>query len=356
MSIQTLEIRLSERPTGHVNSKTFVSESISLSTTLSSSSGHVLVQVDWLSIDPAMRGWLDDKRSYLKPVQIGEKMRAQGLGTVIKSSSKTIKVGDIVRGTFGWCTYAIMAEKDVEPLSLFPGVHELDFLGILGLPGLTAYFGLFDIAQIKQGETLVVSGAAGAVGSVACQLGKLKGAKVIALAGSDDKVEWLESDLGVHKALNYKSPTFIKDFKAAVGYLDVYFDNVGGRILDLCLTRLKKNARVVLCGAISDYISITPGAKRFTMYPDQKPQGLQAYLNLISQTAKIQGFLVFDYASKFDGVIREMNQWISENKLKRRFHIVEGLEKCPESMNMLFTGANIGKLVVKVSAKVSPKL
>jgi len=213
----------------------------------------------------------------------------------------------------------------------------------LGMPGLTAYFGLFDVGKIKAGETLVVSGAAGAVGSVACQLGKIKGARVIALAGSDDKVAWLENELGVDKALNYKSPTFVADFKRHVGYLDVYFDNVGGSTLDLCLGRLKKGARVALCGAISAYNQV-------------KPTGLQAYLNLISQRAKIEGFIVFDYVDQYESAIKEMAQWIGEGKLKRKFHIVEGLEKTPQHLNLLFTGGNTGKLVVKVSKDVNAKL
>jgi len=208
------------------------------------------------------------------------------------------------------------------------------------MSGMTAYFGLFDIGQIKAGETLVVSGAAGSVGSLVCQLGKIQGAKVIAIAGSDDKCEWLEKDLGVDKALNYKSATFQADFKSSVGYLDVYFDNVGGEILDLCLSRLNKGARIPLCGAISAYNAV--GA----------PRGLTGYLNLISQRAKIEGFVVFDYAHRYREGEKAMADWLAAGRLKRKFHIVEGLPNAPEALNLLFTGGNSGKLVVKVSKEI----
>jgi len=339
--LQATEIVLSERPKdGPVTPTTFTKKSIPLANTLVP--GEVLIRVDWISLDPAMRGWLNDRRSYIKPVQIGEKMRAAALGTVVKTNGVKTKVGDVVRGVFGWCDYVIIQEKTLETI-IPKGLNELDFLGSLGMPGLTAYFGLLDVGKIQPGETLVVSGAAGAVGSVVCQIGKIKGARVIALAGSDDKVAWLENELGVDKGLNYKSPTFAEDFKKHVGYLDVYFDNVGGATLDLCLGRLNQGARIALCGAIS-------------AYNEAKPRGLQGYLNLISQRAKIEGFIVFDYADRYNVAIREMAKWIDGGKLKRKFHIVEGLEKCPEYMNLLFSGGNTGKLVVKVSKDVQASL
>ncbi|KIJ51079.1 hypothetical protein M422DRAFT_158803, partial [Sphaerobolus stellatus SS14] len=244
------QVVLAKRPKGAISTDTFSVKLVDLPAP--SAPEEVLVRVDWISLDPAMRGWLNDSRSYIKPVQIGEKMRASALGTVIKGG-KNLKPGDIVRGTLGWCDYAIANEKELEKIVVPKGANELDFLATLGTPGLTAYFGLFDVGDVKAGETLVVSGAAGAVGTVVCQLGKIKGARVIALAGSDEKVSWLEKELGVDKAINYKSPTFVADFKKHVGYLDVYFDNVGGSTLDLCLGRLNKGARVALCGAISAY-------------------------------------------------------------------------------------------------------
>ncbi|KAF8575958.1 NAD(P)-binding protein [Ramaria rubella] len=337
---QATHIVLSERPSGPVTSTTFSAKSVPIPDELAP--GDVLVRVDWLSLDPAMRGWLNDRRSYIKPVQIGEIMRAQGLGTVVKGGGKSVQVK-------GWGDYVVLKETELEKFTLPEGAYALDFISTLGMPGKIKYIfldcpfrkGLFDVGKVKSGETLVVSGAAGAVGSVVCQLGKIKGARVIALAGSDDKVAWLENELGVDKALNYKSPTFVADFKQHVGYLDVYFDNVGGETLDLCLGRLNKGARIALCGAIS-------------AYNEAKPRGLQGYLSLISQRAKIEGFIVFDYADRFEGAIQEMSGWISEGKIKRKFHIVEGLEKCPEYLNLLYSGGNTGKLVVKVSQQAQP--
>ncbi|KZT40446.1 NAD(P)-binding protein [Sistotremastrum suecicum HHB10207 ss-3] len=331
---------LASRPKSHIQPDTFKKQTSpfsSLLQKLNTTKDGVLVAVDWISLDPAARGWLNDVRSYIPPVGIGETMRAGGIGRVVglsggkKEGEGGLKVGDVVSGSFGWAEYAVVREKDVEKLTVPSGAQTLDFLGVLGLTGLTAYFGLLDVGQIKPGETLLVSGAAGATGSIVCQIGKLRGAKVIALAGSDDKCSWLEKELGVDRALNYKSKEFKKDFREAVGYLDVFFDNVGGDILNLALGRLKKNARIVVCGAISQYNA-------------EKPQGLTAYQTLISQRAKMQGFIVFDYADRYPEAIKEMSEWIREGKLKRKFHIVKGLDKAPESLGLLFTGGNTGKL------------
>ncbi|TDL25875.1 alcohol dehydrogenase [Rickenella mellea] len=327
---------LAQRPVGHIDDKTFRKETIPYDLKPSTPDS-VVVQVDWLSLDPAMRGWLNDTRSYLPPVQIGEIMRAEGLGTVIEvGSGSKFKVGDVVKGTFGWTEYAVMKDKTLTKIEAPTHVESLDFLGVLGASGMTAYFGLLDVGKIQPGETLVVSGAAGAVGSVVCQIGKIKGAKVVAIAGSAEKCRWLENDLGVDKAINYKDADFKEQFKKHVGYLDVFFDNVGGEILDFALTRLNQKARIVLCGAISDYNA-------------PKPRGLQSYLNLISQRARIEGFIVFDYASQYATAADEMGHWIKDGKLKRKFHTVEGIASAPEALPMLFTGGNTGKLVVKVS-------
>ncbi|KAF9043662.1 alcohol dehydrogenase [Rhodocollybia butyracea] len=336
-------IVLNERPTGDIDSKTFRSEKIRYSS-LKVADDQVLVQVTWLSLDPAMRGWLRDQRSYVPPVQIGETMRAGGLGIVIdKGKNVKLKVGQLVYGSFGWTEYAVVQEKDAESIDVAQGLLDIDYLNNLGMAGLTAYFGLKEIGNIKAGETLVVSGAAGAVGSMACQLGLQAGAKVYAIAGSQDKCEWLEKEIGVSKAFNYKSPTFQKDFKN-IGYLDVFFDNVGGDILDMCLGRLNQNARVVLCGAISAYNSVG------------KPKGLQGYLSLISQRAKIEGFVVFDYAKRFHEAIAEMSKGLQDGTIKRKFHIVEGLENAPSALPLLFSGGNTGKLVVKVAEPTKTKL
>ncbi|KAF7968969.1 hypothetical protein HWV62_28767 [Athelia sp. TMB] len=296
----------------------------------------VLAKVTYVSLDPAMRGWMRDTRSYLPPVQIGETMRAGGLAVVVQAGAGSkFKKGDTVYGTTGWAEYAVLDDKSLTLIEPPKGTDALDFLNTLGMPGMTAYFGLHDIGRIKRGETLVVSGAAGAVGALVCQLGKRLGCRVIAIAGTPEKCAWLEKDLGVDKALNYKSADFYKEWKA-LGYLDVYFDNVGGSILDFALTRLNRNARIVLCGAISQYNAA-------------KPEGLTAYLNLISQRASISGFVVFDYAARYHEAVADIGAGVADGSIKRKFHIVDGLENAPEALKMLFTGGNTGKLVVKVS-------
>ncbi|KAI0661771.1 alcohol dehydrogenase [Cubamyces menziesii] len=332
---QYTRITLAERPKTSITSSTFKREVVPFD--LKPGPKQILVKAHYTSIDPAMRGWLNDARSYIRPVQIGEVMRAGVIGEVLEAGpgSKFAK-GDIVSGVFGWTEYGVFDDKAAEKIHTQPGVDILDYLGPLGTTGLTAYFGLLDVGQIKPGETLVVSGAAGATGSVVCQIGKKKGAKVYAIAGSQDKCDWLEKELGVDKAFNYKSPTFFDDFRKTVGYLDVYFDNVGGDILNYMLTRLKPKARIVLCGAISDYNKA-------------KPKGLSSYTNLIAQRARIEGFIVFDYAARYPEAQRELASWLQDGSLKRRFHIVKGLDKAPDALNLLFNGGNTGKLVVQVS-------
>jgi len=329
-------IVLAERPKEHiVPDVTFKSTTLSYSD-LKPAAGEVVVKINYLSLDPAMRGWLNDKRSYIPPVQIGEVMRAGAVGTVVSVGESTkLSAGDLVSGTLGWQEYALVKEKDVQKIQVPPKAKALDFLGPLGMTGLTAYFGLLDVGQIKAGETLVVSGAAGATGSLVCQIGKIKGAKVVGIAGGADKCRYLKETLGVDVALDYKSPTFHEDARK-VGYLDVYFDNVGGEILDFLLTRLNKDARIVLCGAISDY-------------NNPNPKGLKNYLNLIAQRGRIQGFIVFDYSKQFSTAIKDMAGWIAEGKLNQQYHVVEGLAAAPSALPMLFSGGNTGKLVVKVA-------
>ncbi|KAJ6494815.1 hypothetical protein C8R47DRAFT_1117317 [Mycena vitilis] len=335
-------IVLNSRPEGDIEPTTFRTETLPLSN-LKPGNGEVLVQITWLSLDPAMRGYIRDVRSYLPPVQIGETMRAMGLGVVIKAGPQSIHpVGQLVTGAFGWTEFAVMKDKHVDKVTVPKGVQTLDFLNTLGTSGLTAYFGLRDVCDLKPGDKMVVSGAAGSVGSIACQLGKRAGATVYAIAGGQDKCEWLEKELGVDKAFNYKNPTFRKDFQAA-GYIDVFFDNVGGDILDIVLTRLNKGARIALCGAISQYNVA-------------KPKGLQNYLSLIGQRAKIQGFIILDYTAEFPAAIEELARGLVDGSIKRKFHIVEGLEQAPVALPMLFSGGNTGKLVVKVSDETQAKL
>ncbi|KAG2756574.1 NAD(P)-binding protein [Suillus brevipes Sb2] len=339
------QIVLRERPVAGILPDTFESKTKAFDE-LHVGNSQALVQITYLSLDPAMRGWLNDARSYLPPVKIGEVMRSVGLGVVVRvGEGSKFQKGDMVYGMFGWTEYVVADDKSMEKISPPPGSTSIDFLNTLGIPGMTAFFGLYDIGKLKAGETLVVSGAAGAVGAVVCQLGKRAGARVIGIAGTPDKCAWLERDLGVDKVLNYKSPTFADDFAKAVGYLDVYFDNVGGDILELALSRLNKNARVVLCGGIS-------------AYNDPQPKGPASYLRLVSQRAKMEGFIVLDYAEQYPVAVKEIAAGLADGSIKSNFHIVEGLQSAPSALPLLFSGANKGKLVVKVSDEpsVSPKL
>jgi len=336
------QIVLAERPKQDITPSTF--RKVVKKLDIKPGKDEVLVQVQYVSLDPAMRGWLRDTRSYVPPVQIGEVMRAGGLGVVVEAGQDSGLIpGQTVSGTFGWTEYALLNKKHVKKADVPSGAELLDLLGPLGMTGLTAYFGLLDVGKVKAGETLVVSGAAGATGSIVCQLGKKKGARVIGIAGTDEKCQWLEKELGVDKALNYKSPTYTADYKKHVGYFDVFFDNVGGPGLDFALTRMKPHARIVLCGAISDYNAT-------------KPHGLQGYMNLISQRGRIEGFIVFDYEKRYPEALRDLASWLKDGSLKRRFHVVEGLENAPAALPMLFAGGNTGKLVVKVARKEKARL
>ncbi|KAI4232822.1 MAG: hypothetical protein LQ352_008299, partial [Teloschistes flavicans] len=221
--------------------------------------GEVIFQNLYLSLDPAMRAWLNDTRSYIPPVQIGELMRGVAIGIIKASRSSSFPVGSHAVGRVGWTEYAIANEKDLEKTDVPSNGRVTDALGVLGTTGLTAYFGLLDVGKVKAGDFVVVSGAAGATGSVVGQIAKLKGATVLGIAGSDDKVKWLKKDLGFDDALNYKDPEFPKKFREATkNLIDLFFDNVGGEVLDLALSRAKPHARFVICGAISQYNSSSP--------------------------------------------------------------------------------------------------
>ncbi|PWY98308.1 NAD(P)-binding protein [Testicularia cyperi] len=352
---QNTQIVLRERPTASIvdamgqSDSTFEAKHIAAATAADLKEGEVIVKVEYVSLDPAMRGWLRDARSYLPPVQIGEVMRAFGVGTVVESNFPGLAKGDQVAGTLGWQSIAKLHGRFLEKKQIYPGGSILDFLGPLGMSGQTAYWGIFDVAKIKAGDVVVVTGAAGSVGSIAVQLAKLQGCKVIAIAGSDDKCTWLKQQLGADEALNYKSPTFKADYRQMAqkkyGYIDAVFENVGGEILDLTLLCLKPHARIAFCGAISDY-------------NNPKPQGLKNYQTLIAMRGKLEGFIVMDYADRYAHAEKQMAQWLADGKLARKFHVVDHklpnatstLESCPQALNDLFAGKNVGKMVVKVQS------
>ena len=299
--------------------------------------GEILVKILYISLDPAMRGWMNERRSYVAPVGIGEVMRAGGAGRVVASKNPAFAPGNYVYGVFGVQEYAISNGKGVAKID--PRVAPLPvFLGTLGMPGMTAYFGLLDTGQPKPGDTVVVSGAAGAVGMVVGQIAKIKGCRVVGIAGGPEKCKCITKELNFDAAIDYKS----EDVKEALQThcskgVDVYFDNVGGDILDAVLTQLASGARIVICGAISQYNNTTP------------IKGPSNYLSLLVNRASMKGMLVLDYAERFGEAAREMAGWMKAGKLKSREDIVEGFETFPETLLKLFKGENTGKLVLKVA-------
>jgi hypothetical protein len=299
--------------------------------------GEVLVQISYISLDPAMRGWMNEGKSYIPPVAIGEVMRAGAAGRVIGSRNPAFAVGDCASGAFGVQEYAVVKGNGATKVD--PRLAPLPiYLSTLGMPGLTAYFGLLEVGQPKAGETVVVSAAAGAVGSVVGQIAKIKGCRVIGVAGGAQKSRYLTEELGFDAAVDYKTENVLK----ALGEhcpkgVDVYFDNVGGDILDAVLARLALRARIPLCGAISQYNNTGP------------IKGPSNYLSLLINRATMRGFLVFDFADRYAAAVQEMAGWMKAGKLKSREHIVKGLETFPESLLMLFRGENIGKLVLQVA-------
>jgi NADPH-dependent curcumin reductase CurA len=301
--------------------------------------GEALVKVLQISLDPAMRGWMSDAPSYLPPVGLGEVMRAGTAGVVVESNSDTLAPGDHVVGILGVQEQAVADAKALTKVD--PSMAPLaTFLGALGMPGLTAYFGLTEVGNLAEGDTVVISGAAGAVGSVAGQVAKAKGASnVVGIAGGPDKCAWLVDDLGFDAAIDYKSENVGRRLhEVCPDGINVYFDNVGGDILDAALANLAWGARVVICGAISQYNA--EGGMR----------GPSNYMMLLVRRARMQGFLVFDYAKQYGDALAEMGPWVAGGQLKAREEIVSGsIDDFPATLMKLFRGENMGKLVLQVA-------
>ncbi|MGB6597424.1 MAG: NADP-dependent oxidoreductase [Candidatus Acidiferrum sp.] len=299
--------------------------------------GEALAKVKYLSMDPTMRVWMAVD-SYLPAVAIGDVMRAGGLAEVIESRHAHLKKGDKIFGLTGLQEYAIIAAESKIPFQKIlsiPFVAETAFLGVLGMTGITAYFGMMEIGKPKKGETLVVSAAAGATGSVAGQIGKIHGCRVVGIAGTDEKCAWLTDELGFDAAINYKHSDWKEKLAAATpNGVDIDYENVGGEIMEAVLNRMNLHGRVVLCGLISGYTKETSGPANLGL--------------LIVKRLKVEGFLVLDYGARFTEAAMELAKWKMMGKLKDRQTVVEGLEKAPDALNMLFTGGNIGKLIVKV--------
>ena len=298
--------------------------------------GQMLLKVHYLSLDPAMRGWMNEGKSYIAPVGLGDVMRAGGIGEVVESKHTKFAIGDFVSGMTNvqtWCVTDGKGFTKVDP-KLAPLTA---YLNVLGMPGMTAYWGLMDVGQPKAGETVVVSGAAGAVGATVGQIAKLKGCRVVGIAGGQDKCDYVVNTLGFDACVDYKTGDTRKALRAACpNGVDIYFDNVGGEILDVVLTQINLKARIVICGAISQYNNTTP------------IKGPSNYLSLLVNRARMEGIVVFDYAHKYKEAAIEMGGYLASGKMVSKEHVVEGIDTFPETLMKLFKGENSGKLVLKV--------
>jgi len=301
--------------------------------------GSVLVRNLFLSFDPTQRGWMEDRPSYIPPVKLGEVMRATSIGQVVESKNPNFAPGDFVQGLFGWQDYHLASVAGPLTLSKVPdGMAPERMLSVLGLTGITAYFGLLELGEPKPGETVLVSGAAGATGSVAAQIARIKGCRVVGIAGGPEKVAWLLDEAHLDAAIDYKS----EDVRARITELcpdgiDVYFDNVGGDILEAALDAIAERARIVLCGGISGYNDVKPSP------------GPNNLMNLIMKRARMEGFIVIDYMRRSGEAIRQLAEWVDSGELVVIEDMQEGLENAPQTLQRLFTGANLGKQLLKIA-------
>ena len=337
-SLSNHQVRLASRPVGL---PTRANWSFTTEPVPEPGPGGVLVKTLYLSLDPAMRGWMNEGKSYIPPVEIGAVMRAGGVGQVIASNNPAFAVGDYVNAGLDVQEYCLIPEAQIKRSGMFkidPRMGLTSWLNVLGMPGMTGYFGLMDVGQPKAGETVVVSGAAGAVGQTVGQIAKLKGCRVVGIAGGKAKCDWVVKELGFDACIDYKAG----DVKAGLKEycpkgVDIYFDNVGGDILDAVLTRITRGARIIICGAISQYNNTTP------------VKGPANYLSLLVNRARMEGIVVFDYADRYPQAIAEMAAYLTEGKMKSKEDVVDGLENFPETLLKLFNGENFGKLVLQVA-------
>ena len=324
---------LAKRPVGAATRDTFTFQQVPV---VQPKDGQILVKNEYLSLDPAMRGWMNEGKSYIPPVALGDVMRALGVGKVVASAHPGFAVGDYVNGALGVQDYFVGEPRGFYKVD--PKLVPLPvYLSALGMTGMTAYFALLDVGAPKAGDTVVISGAAGAVGSIAGQIAKLKGCRVVGIAGGQEKCARLVDEFGFDGTIDYKNEDVLVGLKRECPKgVDVFFDNVGGEILDAVLSRLNFKARVIICGAISQYNN------------KEAVKGPANYLSLLVNRARMEGFVVMDYADRYAVAGQEMAGWLLKGQLKSKEHIVEGLESFPESLAKLFSGENHGKLVLKV--------
>ncbi len=333
MGTRAREIRLKSRPTGLPEASNFEVATIDLP---DPGPGEVLVRNSWMSVDPYMRGRMYDRPSYVPPFALGEALQGGAIGTVVKSNDPKLQPGDLVESMFGWREAFV---SPAAPLMKLPqtGVPTQAYLGVLGMPGMTAYSGFHRIGQPKAGETVFVSGAAGAVGATVCQIAKIRECSVVATAGTDAKLAWLKS-LGVDQTVNYKTtPSLLKSIQtAAPKGIDIYFDNVGGEHLEVALEVARPFARFIECGMISIYNNTepTPGPRNM------------AYI--VGKRIRMQGFIVFDFIDMREQFLTDMTQWVQQGRVKWEETVENGVENAPKAFLNLFSGANTGKMLVKL--------
>ncbi len=332
--MQNKEIRLASRPTGMPTADNF---QIVETEVPPLKDGEVLVPTLYISVDPYIRGRMREGRSYVPPFQVGDVIASNAIGEVVESRSPDFQPGDIVTGMLDWRLYN--AVKAGELRKVDPRLAPITTaLGVLGMTGLTAYFGLLDIGQPKPGETVVVSGAAGAVGMTVCQIAKIKGCRVVGIAGGEEKTKYLREELGIDATIDYKSGDIRRALQEACpGGVDIYFDNVGGEVSDAVLPVIRHGARIIICGQISIYNLDKPNI------------GLRPQPYLLVNSASMKGFIITEYMSRFPEGVRELSQWLAEGKLRHAETIAEGFENTPQAFIGLFTGKNLGKQIVKVA-------
>ncbi len=303
--------------------------------------GGVLVKTLYLSLDPAMRGWMNEGKSYIPPVEINAVMRAGGVGKVIASNNPAFAVGDYVNAGLDVQAYCLIAQENIKRSGMFkidPRLGLTTWTNVLGMPGMTGFFGLMEVGLPKAGETVVVSGAAGAVGQTVGQIAKLKGCRVVGIAGGQAKCDWVVKELGFDACIDYKNSDVRKGLKEHCPKgVDIYFDNVGGDILDMVLAKITRGARIIICGAISQYNNTTP------------VKGPANYLSLLVNRARMEGIVVFDYADHYHLAVSEMAGYLKAGTMKSKEDVVKGLENFPETLLKLFNGENFGKLVLQVA-------
>ncbi|GGD15783.1 NADP-dependent oxidoreductase [Pyruvatibacter mobilis] len=333
-NVVSKEVRLKARPEGMPKLEDFEVAETEIG---APGDGEVLIRNIWMSVDPYMRGRMYDRESYVPPFQIGAPLEGGAIGQVVASNSDKVAVGDYVQSMLGWREYAVAKGEEVQKVDENAAPIQA-YLGTLGMPGMTAYAGLLRVGELKDGETVFVSAASGAVGAVVCQIAKAKGCFVVGTAGSDDKCKWLEETAGIDKAINYKTCGNLTEAvrEAAPKGIDVYFENVGGEHLVAALENMRPFGRLAMCGMISQYNDTTP------------TPGPNNLIYMVGKSLKMQGFIVSNHFDLLPDFIRDMSQWIKEGKIKWEETVEDGIERAPNAFLNLFTGGNFGKMLVKV--------